>query len=60
MLIVISMIKNLLEHFMKKSYKRQRATTRIYKKLLRKKVINYMLNEKVLIVHLIARLIKEN
>ena len=53
MLLMILMVKILLEHFMKRNYKKQ--TT---KKLLEKKETNYVLNEKVIIIHLIGGLIK--
>ena len=47
MLLMISMVKKLLEYFMKKNCKR----------LI--KVINYMLNGKVMVIHLISGLIKK-
>ena len=49
---MIQMVNKLLEHFLKKNYKR----------LINKnseKVINYMSTGKVMIVHLIVRLIKK-
>ena len=51
--VIISMVKKILQHFMKKNYKR------LVKKNSRKKVINYMSNGKVMIVHLIVGLIKK-
>ena len=55
---MISMVKKLLEHFIKKNCKRLIKNNLEYKKYLRKKVIYYMLNGKVMIIHLIAGLIK--
>ena len=59
MLLMISMGKKLLEHFMKKSCKRLIKKSLELKKLLKEKVINYMLNGKVMIIHLIVGLIKK-
>ena len=53
------MVKKLLEHFMKKNCKRLIKKSSELKKYLRKKVINYMLNGKVMTIHLIAGLIKK-
>ena len=53
------MVKKLLEHFIKKNYKGLINKNLEQKKLLRKKVINYMSNGKVKIVHLMAGLIKK-
>ena len=53
------MVKKLLEHFMKKNCKRLIKKNSEQKKYLEKKVINYMLNGKVMIIHLIAGLIKK-
>ena len=50
------MVKQLLEVFMKKNSKRLIKKNLQLKKQLKEKVINYMLNEKVMIIHLIARL----
>ena len=52
------MIKKLLEHFMKKNCRRLIKKNLEQKKYLGKKVINYMSNEKVMIILLIAGLIK--
>ena len=59
MLLMIYMVKKLLEHFMKKNYKRLIKKNSEYKKYLREKVINYMSNGKVMIIHLMAGLIKK-
>ena len=53
------MVKKLLEHFMKKNCKRLISKNLKRKKSLKEKVINYMSNGKVMIVHLIAGLIKK-
>ena len=50
---MISMVKKLLEHFMKNNY------NRLIKNNLEEKVINYMSNGKVMIINLIAGLIKK-
>ena len=54
------MVKKLLEHFMKKNCKRLIKKNLELKKYLGKKVINYMLNGKVIVIHLIAGLIKKD
>ena len=51
--------KTLLEHFMKKNCKRLIKKNLELKKYLGKKVINYMLNGQVMIIHLIIGLIKK-
>ena len=56
---MIFMVKKLLEHFMEKNYKRLIKKNLVLKKYLGKKVINYMLNRKAMIIHLIAGLIKK-
>ena len=56
MLLMISMMKKLLEHFMKKNCKRLIKNNSELKKYLRKRVINSMLNGKVMIIHLIVGL----
>ena len=56
---MILMVKKLLGHFMKKNCKRLIKKNAELKKYLRKKVINYMLNGKVIIIHLIVGLIKK-
>ena len=56
---MILMMKRLLEHFMKKNCKRLIKKVLGLKKYLKEKVINYMLNGKVMIIHLIAGLIKK-
>ena len=53
-------VKKLSDHFMEKNYKRLIKMNLGSKKQSRKKVINYMSNGKVMIVHLIAGLIKKN
>ena len=58
-LLMTSMVKKLLEHFMKKNYRRLIKKNLEQKKDLGKKVINYMLNGKAIIIHLIAGLIKK-
>ena len=59
MLVMILMVKKLLEYSMKRNCKRLIKKNSELKKYLRKKVINYMLNGKVMIIHLIAGLIKK-
>ena len=44
---------------MKKNYKRLIKKNSEYKKYLREKVINYLSNGKVMIIHLMAGLIKK-
>ena len=58
-LLMISTVKKLLEHFMKKNYKRLIKRNLEQKKLLGGKEINYILNGKVMIIHLIAGLIRK-
>ena len=53
------MVKKLLGHFMKKSYKKQTKKNLELKKESRKKVISYMSNGKDMIIHLLAGLIKK-
>ena len=53
---MISMVKKLLEHFMKNNCKRVIKKNLEQKKYLRKKVINYMLNGKVETICLIKRI----
>ena len=59
MLLMISMMKKLLEHFMKKNCKRLVKKNLELKKQLKEKVINFMSNRKVMIIHLLAGLIKK-
>ena len=56
---MILMVKKSFEHLMKKNCKRLIKKNLELKKHLRKKVINYMLDGKVVIIHLIAGLIKK-
>ena len=56
---MILMVKKLLEHFIKKNCKRLIKTNLGLKRSLKDKVINYMLNGKVMIIHLIVGLIKK-
>ena len=51
---MILMVKKLLELFMKRNCKRPINKNSEYKKYLRKKVINYVLNGKAMIIHLIV------
>ena len=53
------MVKKLLEHFMKKNCKGLIKKNLEKKKWLGEKVINYMSNGKVMIIHLIVGLIKK-
>ena len=53
------MLKRLLERFMKKNCKKQTKKKSELKKYSKEKVIKYMLNGKVMIIHLIAGLIKQ-
>ena len=53
------MVNKLLEHFMTKNCKGLIKKNLELKKYLGKKVINYMLNGKVMTIHLIPRLIKK-
>ena len=57
---MILMVNKLLKHFIKSNCKRLIKRNLELKKYLGKKVINYMLNGKVMIIHLIARLIKKD
>ena len=57
---MILMVKKLLKHFMKKNYRRIIKKNSELKKYLWKKVINYMLNGKIMIIHLIIGLIKKD
>ena len=57
--LMISMVKKLLEYFMKKNYKKQINKDLGQKKSLKEKEINYMSNGKDMIIHLIAGLIKK-
>ena len=59
MLLMISMVKKLLEYFMKKNCKRLIKKNLGLKRWLKEKVINYMSNGKVIIVYLIVGLIKK-
>ena len=59
MLLMISMVKKLLEHFMKKNYKKQINKDLEQKKSLKEKKMNYMSNEKDMIIHLMAGLAKK-
>ena len=54
------MVKKLLEDFMKKNCKRLIKKNLKFKNYLGKKVINYMSNGKVMIIHLITGLIKKD
>ena len=58
MLLMISMLKNLLEHFMKKNYEKQINKDLGFKKSLKEKEINYMSSGKDKIIHLRSGLIK--
>ena len=55
---MILMVKKLLEHFMKKNCKRLIKKNLELEKELKEKVINYMSNGKVMMIHSIAGLIK--
>ena len=59
MLLMISMVKKLLEHFMKKNCKRLIKKNLEQKKYLKEKVINCMSNGKDMIIHLIVGLMKK-
>ena len=54
MLPMISMVKKLLVHFMKKNYKKQINEDLGQRKSLKEKEINYMWSGKDMIIHLIA------
>ena len=56
---MILMVKKLLEHFMKKKLQKIDQQEFRIEKVLRKRVINYMLNGKDMIIHLIVGLIKK-
>ena len=56
-LLLILTVKILLERYMKKTYKKQ-ITVFSIEKVWREKVINYMSNWKVIIIHLIVGMIK--
>ena len=58
MLLMISMLKKLLEHFMKKNYEKQINKDLGFKKSLKEKEINYMSSGKDKIIHLRSGLIK--
>ena len=58
-LLMISRVKKLLEHFMKKNYKRLMKKSLGLKRWLKEKVINYLSNGKVIIIDLIAGLIRK-
>ena len=58
MLLMIWMVKKLLVVFMKKNYKRLDKNNLEYKKYLKEKVINHMLNGKGMIIYLIVGFIK--
>ena len=59
MLLMTSMVKKLLKHFMKKNYRRLIKKNLGLKRCLEEKEVNYMLNGKVMIIHLIAGVIKK-
>ena len=59
MLFMISMVKKLLEHFMKKNCKKKVNTNIRLKKSIKQKETNYMSNGKDMIIHLISGLIKK-
>ena len=56
---MISMVKKLLKRFIKKNSKRLIKKNLELKKYLGKKVINYMLKGKVIIINLVVGLIKK-
>ena len=56
---MISMVKKLLEHFMKKNCKRLIKKNSELKKYSKEKVKSYVSNGKVIISHLIVGLIKK-
>ena len=58
MLLVILMVKKLLEIFTKKNCKNLIEKNLEQKKYFKEKVINYMLNGKGMVIHLIVGLIK--
>ena len=55
---MISIMKKVLEHFMKKNYKKQIEKDLGKKKSLKKGNINHMSSRKDIIIHVIAGLIK--
>ena len=59
MLLMISMVKKLLEHFMKKNCKKQVNMNIGLKKSIKQKETKYMSNGKDMIIHLISGLIKK-
>ena len=59
MLFMISMVKKLLEHFMKKNCKKKVNTNIGLEKSIKQKETNYMSNGKDMIIHLISGLIKK-
>ena len=59
MLLMTSMVKKLLKHFMKKNYRRLIKKNLGLKRCLEEKEVNYMLNGKVMIIHLTAGVIKK-
>ena len=59
MLFMISMVKKLFEHFMKKNFKKKVNTNIRLKKSIKQKETNYMSNGKDMIIHLISGLIKK-
>ena len=58
LLLMISIVQKLLEHFMKKNNKTQINKDLGQEKSLKEKETNYMSNGKDVIIHLIAELIK--
>ena len=56
---MILMVKKLFENFMKKNYRRLIKKNLEQKKRSGEKEINYMLNKKAMIIHLIAGLMKK-
>ena len=59
MLLMISVVKKLLEHFMRKNYKKQINKDLGQKKSLKEKETNYMSNGKDIIIDLTAGLLKK-
>ena len=56
---MILIVKKLLRTFYEKKLQKTNQKELRIEKVLRKKMINYMLNAKVMIIHLIAGLIKK-
>ena len=56
---MISMVKKLLEHFMKKNCNRLIKKNSELKKYLKEKAVSYMSDGKVIIIHLIVGSIKK-